>query len=179
MCWVRLRRHFILYCTNSQHPWLLRRHCSKSPSKSVFFCSSCQILKSWPLAYSSNDGSSNDDQTTLFMCVCACDCVCVSTMPLQQRTSKIKPEIRQWYRLVTDSNGVPSVREDYAWLSVLAKWEWEDRVVVGREVEGSAGHVLGWSFNLNVGQRKWAQGFMKTFLSVSLCAFFCHSYCAL
>lgn len=91
----------------------------------------------------------------------------------------MKQEICQWYFLVTDSNGVPSVCADYAWLSVLGKWEWKDGVVAGREVEGSAGHVLGLSFNLNVGQKNWAQGFMKTFLSVSLCAFICHSYCAL
>lgn len=43
-------------------------------------------------------------------------------------------------------------------------------MVAGGRVEGSAGHVLGLSFNLNVGQQTEPKAF---FLSVS----FCHPYC--
>lgn len=44
-------------------------------------------------------------------------------------------------------------------------------------VEGTAGHALGLSFNLNMEQQTDPEALQQTFLSVSVCVSFCHSYC--
>lgn len=59
---------------------------------------------------------------------------------------------------------------DNPWLSVLGKWEWQGGGWQG-VVEGPAGHVLGLSFNLNVGQQSEPKALKETFLSVSSCVF--------